>query len=144
MQKDLKEQKEMLAKKTEQEEWIQILERLSSNENLDVQMSASRQAPAYLKEQILERKAMADVQAAAAVHRTSKKMQLFYYSLKTAVAVAAALLLLFSVSGYEENRVAAPTKKENVAGQLTRKMNDGSSRITDFLSEFSYRIVQGF
>lgn len=144
MQKDGREQKEDLAYRPEQEEWIQILEALGSNGDREVQVKASRQAPAYLKGQILERKAMADVQAAAAMHRTSKKMQLFYYSLKTAAAVAAALFILFAVSGYEQNKVAVPQEKEHVAWQLTRKMNDGSSRITDFLSEFSYRMVRGF
>lgn len=143
MQKELRKQEE-LPYREDQKEWIRILESLSNHESLEVQMSASRQAPAYLKKQILERKEMADVRAAAAVHRTSKKMQLFYYSLKTVAVVAASLLILFSISGYEQNKVALPQEKEHMAYQLTRKMNDGSSRITDFLSKFSYHVVRGF
>ena len=55
-------------------------------------------APDYLAEQILNRAAAPDVQAAKAVRTTSRKMQLFYYGLRTATGMIAALFSSFCYS----------------------------------------------
>ena len=57
-------------------------------------------APDYLAEQILNRAAAPDVQAAKAVRTTSRKMQLFYYGLRTATGMIAALFLLFVIQHF--------------------------------------------
>ena len=124
-------------------EWLRTLEQLSGGGSVELPPEVSRQAPSYLKGQILERAAMPDVQAVAAVKKTSKKMQLFYYSLKTAAAVAAALLMLFTVSTFQTGSPKIVPEKEPAAQRLTRQINDKSSAATDFLSKFSYEIVRG-
>ena len=45
--------------------------------------------PSYLYDEIVERSRKVDVQAAATVRKTSKKMKLLFYSLKVGFAVAA-------------------------------------------------------
>lgn len=56
------------------------LEQMIENESRTREVSA----PDYLSEQILQRASAPDIQAARAVRRTSRKMQLFYYGLRTA------------------------------------------------------------
>lgn len=54
-------------------------------------------APSYLKEQILSKASSPEVQVVKAASETSRKMQLLYFSLHTAIGVLAALFLLFCI-----------------------------------------------
>ena len=54
--------------------------------------------PSYLYDEIVERSRKVDVQAAATVRKTSKKMKLLFYSLKVGFAVAASIFLLTMIT----------------------------------------------
>ena len=77
------------------EEMIAFLEHLDQCDFCLDQMieeeirNTDQPAPDYLAEQILNRAAAPDVQAAKAVRTTSRKMQLFYYGLRTATGMIA-------------------------------------------------------
>ena len=53
--------------------------------------------PAYLAQEITERVHQPDVVIAQKAHTTSKKVQLFLYSLKVGVALAASIYMLFAM-----------------------------------------------
>lgn len=59
--------------------------------------------PSYLYDEIVERSRKVDVQAAATVRKTSKKMKLLFYSLKVGFAVAASIFLLTMTTTLEQN-----------------------------------------
>ena len=61
-----------------------------------------QEPPAYLHEEILERSQGISMQAARTVYQTSRRMRLFWYSLKVGAAVAVSLLLLFASPVAEE------------------------------------------
>ena len=116
-------------------------------------------APDYLAEQILNRAAAPDVQAAKAVRTTSRKMQLFYYGLRTATGVIAALFLLFviqqadlstfsGVSMPESGKSAIRTEvrahpetlsrlSQNISAELSRS----SDKLTGYIRNFSNKIL---
>ena len=116
-------------------------------------------APDYLAEQILARASAPDVQAAKVVRATSRKMQLFYYGLRTAAGVVAALFLLFGVqkidfsalSGYSMQKAQEYSvekrleQDENVLSRLTSGissgLSQGSARLSDYLSGFPNRLL---
>lgn len=64
-----------------------------------------QEPPAYLHEEILEKSQGLSVQAARTVYQTSKKMRLFWYSLKVGAAVVVSLLLLFASPAAEERSI---------------------------------------
>lgn len=118
-------------------------------------------APDYLAEQILNRAAAPDVQAAKAVRTTSRKMQLFYYGLRTATGMIAALFLLFviqqadlstfsGVSIPESSKSAIRTEvsahpetlsrlSQNISAELSRS----SDKLTGYIRNFSNKILNG-
>lgn len=53
--------------------------------------------PAYLAQEITERVHQPDVVIAQKAHTTSKKVQLFLYSLKVGVALAASIYMIFAM-----------------------------------------------
>lgn len=69
-----------------------MAETLGQEENKDADLVPV--PPSYLAEEILERAKQLDIKAAAAVKKTSKKLQLFLYSMKVGVAVAFSMLIL--------------------------------------------------
>lgn len=99
------------------------------------------QPPVYLQEEILEKSRSAEIRTVRAIHRTSKQMRLFLYSLKVGFALAASLTVLFILpqSGWtklqKEYCFQEETKKS-----ITEKLKDGSDRIgfwLDSLAEWS-------
>lgn len=126
-----------------EEDWLQTLRLLGEEKEVKLPPEVSRKAPVYLKAQILERASRPDLQAAVAVRRTSKNMQLFYYSLKTAAAVLAALLLLFALPVYQGEQSPEGSRQIPVTQRMTRSMKDQSSKWAEFLSKFSFEIVHG-
>lgn len=105
------------------------------------------QAPSYLKSQIMERTRKLDVQTTisvqATVKKTSKRMELFYYGLKTAAVAAAMIGILFSVSGSGNEMMLDGERKTSVTQEVTEKLNQGSNRLLELLNGFSNKIVNG-
>ena len=56
-----------------------------------------QEPPAYLADEILQRVRKPDVVVAQRAHTTSKKMQLFLYSLKVSMALAASIYMIFAM-----------------------------------------------
>lgn len=116
--------------------------------------------PVYLKEQILARTASPEIRAVKAAGETSHRMQMFYYSLRTAAGVIAALFLLFSVgqvdfaslrshpSVHTENTQEHPEKRSgNYLYDLSRSIGSGLSggteKLTDYLNDISNILLNG-
>lgn len=124
------------------------------------------QAPAYMKHQILKKAASPEVQASKAAVAASRRMQLFYYSLHTAVGVAAALFLLLCAANvelplfhrnfpvYKEFSTTAdsPAAKENIpirnqlydfSRNIGRELTEGTGALTQYLKNFPNNILNG-
>lgn len=101
--------------------------------------------PAYLKDQILTRVAQPDMQIAATPRRFSKRMELFLYSCRVTVAVAASLLLLFAASFSQS--VVTPEPKADTQAQLditnviTEHFSNNSVTITGWFQNISKQIM---
>lgn len=133
------------------------LEQITSDKTL----SPGIQAPACMKEQILSRAAQTDVQTAKAVKETSRKMQLFYYSLRTAAGVVAALFLLFTMGSIDfssllakdpieiEAVVSRPPQKSRpnylnkFSSHLGRELNKSTSAVSSGLNQITNFINGG-
>lgn len=144
------------------EEMIRFLEHLDEcdfcmERFLDDPSDADISAPSYLKEQILTRAAQPDVQASKAVKQTSRKLQLFYYSLRTAAGVAAALFLLFSLGNtdlsalFPMNREpvvsaaqTAGTVPKDYLDSFSRKISSGLDKNTEHISSYLDQISNFF
>lgn len=77
-------------------------------------------APASLKASVLERSQGLDVQIIAGSNHLSKKLQMFYYSLKVGAAVLCSLALLTIAPNLASNpaaRAVQPVQKNQEAGQ---------------------------
>ena len=84
-------------------------------------------APAYLREEILEKAASFDAQPSKIIRTASRRTQLFHYRLRTAAGVAAALVLLF-LSGHVDFTPPRPVPAE---------------QISDYLRSFPNKIFKG-
>jgi len=99
--------------------------------------------PVYLEEEILERTKKADVQAAVAVKKTSKKVQLLFYSLKVGFAVAASIFLLTMTTQIDQiNMQVQMPKKAEQEMTIMEKINKGSSHITQRLKDTTNQIFE--
>ena len=133
------------------EEMIAFLEHLDQCDFCLDQMieeeirNTDQPAPDYLAEQILNRATAPDVQAAKAVRTTSRKMQLFYYGLRTATGMIAALFLLFVIQQADLSTfsgVSIPESGNLPSAQKsapTRKHFHGCHRI--FLQSFHAALI---
>lgn len=133
------------------------LSKMLEEESLNSEISA----PDYLTEQILQRAAAPDVQASRAIRSTSRKMQLFYYGLRTAAGVIAALFLLFTVQQVDfsalpvfsqsqplEYTIKTEQKRSSKSFRdLTENISWGFSRgsdaVMDYIGSFSNKILNG-
>ena len=97
-------------------------------------------APRYLKDQIVNRAGMPDIQAAVQLKNTSKNVQILLYGLKTATAVAGALLLLFAVTRMED---AGTFDRINITNEFSGRLSERGNHIVDFMNEFSNQIING-
>ncbi len=108
------------------EEFMQILEHtcdctwcaermaeiLEQEDGIETEWAAA--PPSYLAGEILERAKQLDVRAAVAVKQTSKRLQLFLYSMKVGVAVAFSMLILVLTSTIQQEGLQQ-------AGQLPKE-----------------------
>lgn len=100
--------------------------------------------PAYLHEEILERSKKIDMQMAITVKKTSKRMRLFWYSLKIGFAVMASMMLLFATTSIQTTIIqpAQEISFEKTKGtSVTEKINERGYKITDSLNAFSRNIL---
>lgn len=114
--------------------------------------------PAYLEDQILERARHLDVQAAVAVKQTSKKLQLFFYSLKVGMAVAFSILILSVTANvrelgmarqeqqmeeYQENGQFSPEEKAPKEDFVLGVMNRAADGMASQMNEFANLLLNG-
>lgn len=149
------------------EEMIAFLEHLNhcdfclEQTILHTEQTPGAQAPAYLKEQILNKASSPEVQAAKMVSVTSYKLQMLYYGFRTAVCVAATLLFLFGASQIDlpmlrsspavrteaEDKITSHQERGdhlyNFSQNLSSGLSDSSKKLAGFLTDFSNNIVNG-
>lgn len=157
------------------EELLSFLEHLDNCEFCMEQMlhqseTSVTPAPAYLKEQILHKAASPEVQAAKTTVKASRKMQMFYFSLRTAVGVLTALFLLFSIgtanfspvpSGLpdrvQQSEQLHKTRQQEISRYRKREENhlydftqnigkgitERTGSVTDYLNTFSKKLLNG-
>lgn len=149
------------------EEMIAFLEHLDQCDFCLEQMieeetrSTAHPAPDYLTEQILSRAAAPDIQAAKAVHTTSRKMQLFYYGLRTATGVIAALFLLFVIQQTDLSTFSGisvpdpgqsaihteinthPETLSRLSQNISAELSRCSDKLTGYMRNFSNKILNG-
>lgn len=107
------------------------------------------EAPSYLKDQVMLRIQQPDIQAVRSIRQTSKQIQFITYSLRTAAAVLAALLLLFSVGQIDLSSLSLHTsavserEKPSITSQLNQGIRDSSNKLATFLNQFSNSWIQG-
>ncbi len=128
---------------------------------LDLEKNSMTPAPAYMKEEILTKAATPAVQTVKAITAASYRMQLFYCGLRTAAGVLMALFLLFGISEVDFAsltpepgvRVELPQKPEvperrsnhlyDFSQNLNQGLTNGSRSLTNYLNEFSNKIING-
>lgn len=144
------------------QDMITFLEHIDScNYCLEQLMQTEQaQAPSYLKHQTMKKASSPEVQASRAALVASRKMQLFYYSLQTAVGVIAALFLLFGAAHMELPLLhgSPPVYKEFTADrQLPPERNklydfvrgigngisEGTGALTQYLNDFPNNLLNG-
>lgn len=144
----------MSLNKNEEKELLDFLEHLSSAdsgwedpEQTLKEARSLRPAPAYLKEQILERSQMPDVKLEQSAKATSKQIQLFFYSLKTAAAVGIALLLLSTVSNVDMTAVSQPYPSSAEDTSISRKfgeqIRENNNKVAGYLNQISNYLLRG-
>lgn len=102
------------------------------------------QAPSYMKEDILKRVHRTDVQVNIHLRKTSKKTELFFYSLKTTAAVFGALILLFSVSHVNTfDRTMDSSYKASASTSFNEQLNEKSNELVNIMTNFTNQIING-
>lgn len=98
--------------------------------------------PAYLKDQIRERVAQADVQMAVTIKHTSKNIHLLLYSLKVGAAVAVSILTLALTTVAGPANIPHPDSSPREESALD-KLNQSAAIITDKLNDMANQIMNG-
>jgi len=96
-------------------------------------------APVYLKEQIIKRSQMPDMIVVKQVQKTSKQLQLFLFGCKTAAAVVGALLLLFTVTRFDEVGIM----QGDQLSVLAAGMEQQGDRAAQWFDEYSNWMING-
>lgn len=157
------------------DEMIAFLEHLDNCDFcLEEMLSRERQlpdiaTPAYLKEQILNKTASAEIQASKAVSTASYRMQRFYHGLRTATGVIAALFLLFTIGQMDfaevqphlviqrevqrapdsrmdsrmDNRMELRNYLHDFSKELSDGLSDSSRKMTKYLNKLSNKLING-
>lgn len=134
------------------EETVHFLEHLCSCNYCSDQLAAFMSediipAPKDLKENILRATKRPEVQLALKVSETSKRMQLFIYSLKVGTATVGALLLLLFTMNLNDSSFAVqiPTEihiNEDNNSSITNFLRDGMDNISQSMLDFSNNIIK--
>lgn len=136
-----------------QDDFMQILEHTSEctwcAERLAealMQEDAASEPPSYLPEQILERTKQLDVQATVTIRQTSKKLQLFLYSLKVGAAVAFSLLILGVTANFQDvsfTQLEMPAAEQEEKETVLKKVSQAADSATEKMNEFADQILNG-
>ena len=131
---DQKEMKEFnISKDISDYELLQFIQCVEENDMI--------KAPAQMKEEIIKTSKSPIIRIAVESKKVSKKVQFFWYSLKISAAVAIALTLLIFISiptNFVPSVKTGPVKKE---WNITEKIYDRSTQVTDVLGKFSDKIL---
>lgn len=131
---DQKEMKEFnISKDISDYELLQFIQCVEENDMI--------KAPIQMKEEILKKSKSPVIRIAVESKKVSKKVQLFWYSLKISAAVAIALTLLIFISipaNIVPSVKTGPVKKE---WNITEKIYDRSTQVTNILGKFSDKIL---
>lgn len=127
---------------------IEILEHMSTCDFCAEQLASLEgkqllQAPSYLKDTIMSRIQLPDVQRNQKAKRISEKTEWLFYSLKTLSGVACAVLLLFSVTRMKLPQTITYESKTPIADVMTERLAKGSNDMVDSINRFSNRLLQG-
>lgn len=147
------------------EQMIQFLEHIDQCDFCLEQFMEQKTVPvpAYLKEQVLTRATSPEVKTARALSAASRKMQLLYCALRTATGIVTALFLLFCVNQIdfssfqmpafaqvEVKSIPAPepyeARSQNLykfSRELGMRISEHSRNFTDYLQDFSNKIING-
>ncbi|MGN0299199.1 MAG: hypothetical protein ACI4C1_08490 [Lachnospiraceae bacterium] len=100
--------------------------------------------PAYLEEEILERVQLPDVQVEGITRHISKQAQLFLYSLKVSLAVAAAILMLIGSPDIDflENPVEEHWVYKEPDTPILDQLGAGSDFLLDKMKQVTEQISQ--
>lgn len=100
-------------------------------------------APSYLKEEIVERSSQLDIQTSLQIKRVSKNMQLFYYSLRTAAAMAVALFLLFAVNQASFQSGPPQFTPPKAPSLATSELSSTGKQVLNTLNDFTSKLLYG-
>ena len=118
-------------------------------------------APGYLEKQILQKASSLEIQTEKSVRETSRRMLRFWEGVRTAIGMAAALLLLFGIS--QPNWSSLITKRTPTAlesttscrnstsgrelqaftNELNEQLYNKADNIGNFLSSISSKTING-
>lgn len=103
-------------------------------------------APRYLQEEILKRSQQFEVQIVAKSNQASKKLQLFYYSLKVGFAAVFALAFLMAAPALASptfhSRIPTAASQHSQEQKNTFRIYDGAQKITDRLADFTNQLYK--
>lgn len=123
--------------------------------------TSSARAPEYLSGEIMTRAAAPDIQASKIITDTSRRIQFFYYGLRTAAGVLAALVLLFCVCRVDFSSVLSPPGERtaeittewidtepasglhHLSDTIGAGISKGSGKLADYLGSFPNKIFRG-
>ena len=125
------------------QDMIAFLEHLAQcnyclEELLEQESKSCISAPSYLKDQIIEKAHSPEVRISRAACHTSYKMQMFYYSLRTALGVLAALFMLFCIGNTDISSV-----HPKVSAQMENTVQHEIPQKTNHLYNFTQAMGQG-
>ena len=131
---DQKEMKEFnISKDISDYELLQFIQGVEKNDMI--------KAPIQMKEEILKKSKSPVIQIAVESKKVSKKVQFFWYSLKISAAVAIALTLLIFISIPANFVPSVKTGPVNKEWNITEKIYDRSTQVSDILYKFSNKIL---
>ena len=131
---DQKEMKEFnISKDISDYELLQFIQCVEENDMI--------KAPIQMKEEILKKSKSPVIRIAVESKKVSKKVQLFWYSLKISAAVAIALTLLIFISIPANFVPSVKTGPVNKEWNITEKIYDRSTQVTNILGKFSDKIL---
>lgn len=123
--------------------------------------TSSARAPGYLRGEIMARAAAPDIQASKMITDTSRRIQFFYYGLRTAAGVLAALALLFCVCRVDFSSVLSQPGERtaeittdwkdmepasglhHLSDTIGAGISKGSGKLADYLGKFPNKIFRG-
>ncbi len=109
----------------------------------EVEANEMLQAPAHMKEEILQKMKNPAVVLTVQTKKVSKKVQLFLYSLKISTAVAVALTAIVAISMPVDTVKIVPSQETSrQEWNITERIYEKSNSITTLLGDFSNQMLK--